>query len=134
LKDLTESTDSSSDYGRFVVEKTKRLINDIVKALKNAYKYNILIGWGTDVQLAAYQKFPGMEFQMRKELLNYANIDILKQATINSAKLIMKDDQIGSIKAGKYADLIVVNGDPVEDISMMYAPPVHVFKDGKLIR
>jgi len=134
LKDLTESTDSNSDYGSFVIEKTKRLTNDIVKALKNAYRYNILIGWGTDVQLAAYQKFPGAEFQMRKELLDYANIDILKQATINSARLIMKDDQIGSIKIGKCADLIVVNGDPVEDISVMYTPPVHVFKDGKLIR
>jgi imidazolonepropionase-like amidohydrolase len=134
LKKLTENTDTNSDYGSFVVEKTRRVMNDIVKALKNAYRYNILIGWGTDVPLAAYQKFPGAEFQMRKELLDYANIDILKQATINGARLIMKDDQIGSLKVGKCADLIVVNGDPVQDIRVMYTPPAHVFKDGKLIR
>jgi imidazolonepropionase-like amidohydrolase len=134
LKELTENTDSSTDYGSFVVEKTRRLMNDIAKALKNAYRYNILIGWGTDVPLAAYQKFPGEEFRMRKEFLDFANVDILKQATINSARLIMKDDQIGSIKVGKCADLIVVEGDPVQDISVMYTPPAHVFKDGKLIR
>ena len=134
LKDLIEHTDSGSDYGSFVIEKTKGLMDEVLKALKNAVRYNILIGWGTDVQLAMYQKFPGLEFQMRKELLDYANIDILKQATINSAKLMMLDDQIGSIKVGKCADLIVVNGDPVEDISLMYTPPAHVFKDGKQIR
>jgi len=134
LKDLIENTDSGSDYGSFVIEKTKRLMDDIVKSLKNAYRYNILIGWGTDVQLAVYQKFPGLEFQMRKEWLDYANIDILKQATINSAKLMMMEDQIGSIKVGKCADLIVVNGNPVEDMSVMYTPPAHVFKDGKRIR
>jgi len=82
----------------------------------------------------AYQKIPGEEFRMRKEFLDFANVDILKQATINSARLIMKDDQIGSIKVGKCADLIVVEGDPVQDISVMYTPPAHVFKDGKLIR
>jgi len=134
LRDITENTDSSSDYGSFVIEKTRRRMEEIAKALKNAYRYDILIGWGTDVQLAAYQKFPGMEFKMRKELLGYANTDILKQATLNSARLIMKDDQIGSIKVGKCADLIVVNGNPVEDISVMYTPPAHVFKDGKQIR
>lgn len=44
------------------------------------------------------------------------------------------DDKIGSIAAGKFADLIVVNGDPVNDITAMYQKPVHVFKDGVMIR
>jgi len=32
LKELTENTDSSTDYGSFVVEKTRRLMNDIAKS------------------------------------------------------------------------------------------------------
>lgn len=44
------------------------------------------------------------------------------------------DDKIGTVKEGKNADLIVVSGDPVEDITVMYSSPEHVIKGGRLIR
>ena len=62
------------------------------------------------------------------------NEDILKQATINSARIIRQDDRIGSLKAGKYADFVVVDGDPVADLSVMYKVPAHVIKGGTVIR
>lgn len=102
--------------------------------LANAYTHNILIGWGTDIALPQYQQTPFMEFQIRRECLKYSNIDILKQATINMARIMKKDDCLGSIKVGKYADLLVLDGDPTENISVMYHKPRHVFKDGVLIR
>ena len=117
-----------------MIQKVKDMIENIKVSLKNAYSHDIIIGWGTDVQLPGYQKNPYAEFQMRKELLDYENIDILKQVTINSAKLLMKDDKIGTVKEGKYADLIVVDGNPVEDINVMYTPPIHIIKDGILMR
>lgn len=78
--------------------------------------------------------YPGVEFCLRKEWLEYKNEDIIKQATINSAKLMYLDDKIGTVKEGKNADLIVVSGDPVEDITVMYSSPEHVIKGGRLIR
>lgn len=126
----------SENYTDFAeaADRTRKLRDNVIACLKNAYRHDILIGWGTDVHMATYQQNPGLEFQLRKEYLEYANVDILKQATINSAKLLMMEDQIGSVKVGKFADLIVVEGDPVEDISVMYQPPAHVIKEGKLIR
>lgn len=108
----------------------------IKSSLKNAYNNhkNILIGWGTDVSLELFSTDPMREFRLRKEYLDMANEDILKQATINSAKIIYKDNEIGSIKEGKYADFVVIDGDPVEDISVMYKIPAHVIKGGKVIR
>ena len=47
---------------------------------------------------------------------------------------INQGEKIGSVKAGKYADLIVVNGDPAADITAMYHKPVHVIKEGQMIR
>ena len=44
------------------------------------------------------------------------------------------EDEIGTVKEGKKADLIVVDKDPVEDITVMYKKPLHVFKGGKLVR
>ncbi|MGS0695806.1 amidohydrolase family protein [Shewanella sp. 0m-4] len=45
-----------------------------------------------------------------------SNLEVLKTATINPAKHFAMDHQIGSIKQGKLADLIVIDGNPLEDI------------------
>ncbi len=45
-----------------------------------------------------------------------SNLEVLKTATINPAKHFAMDHQLGSIKQGKLADLIVIDGNPLEDI------------------
>ncbi len=104
--------------------------------LKNAYENhkNILIGWGTDVSYDKFITDPMREFRLRKEYLDMSNEDILKQATINSAKIVYKDNEIGSVKEGKAADFVVIDGNPDEDITVMYSVPAHVIKGGKVIR
>lgn len=131
LHDLIES-----DYSEFpgAVKKINKLKDDVKTSLMNAANYDVVIGWGTDVSYASYKKNPGLEFKMRKEFLEYSNVDILKQATIKSAELLMMQDKIGTVKAGKQADLIVVDGDPLQDIRVMYAPPARVIKNGAFIR
>ena len=55
--------------------------------------------------------------------------EAIRVATLNGAKFLGVDDQIGSIAVGKRADLVVIDGDPssrVEDIEKMRI----VFKDG----
>ena len=41
----------------------------------------------------------------------------IKAATVHAAELLGWRDRIGSIEAGKFADVIAVNGDPLEDIT-----------------
>ena len=43
----------------------------------------------------------------------------LQAATINNAKLFGVEDMSGSLEAGKYADIIAVDGDPIADIGEM---------------
>ncbi|MGX9461417.1 amidohydrolase family protein [Shewanella sp. A14] len=45
-----------------------------------------------------------------------SNMEVLKTATINPATTFGMDHQLGSIKVGKLADLIVIDGDPLTDI------------------
>lgn len=106
----------------------------VIASLKNAYQHNILIGWGTDVIRDYYVDRPDTEFRLCKEWLEYSDEDIIKQATVNSARLMYMDDRIGTIKAGKDADVILVKGDPSRDIRVMYQKPLHVIKGGKLVR
>lgn len=117
-----------------VADHLSKLKDNVISCLKNAYRHDVQIGWGTDVTIGDYKAHPESEFKLRKEWLECKDEDIICQATINSAKLMRMDDRIGSIKVGKDADFIVVNGDPSEDITVMYNKPLHVIKKGVVIR
>lgn len=53
----------------------------------------------------------------------------IQSATMETAKLLRVEDKLGSIEAGKFADLIAVKGNPIEDISILENVEV-VIKDG----
>jgi imidazolonepropionase-like amidohydrolase len=59
----------------------------------------------------------------------FSPIQAIKIATLNGAIYLNKQDQIGSITAGKNADLVIVKGDPATTISDIEKVEV-VFKDG----
>lgn len=56
----------------------------------------------------------------------------VKSATIHSARSMGIDDQFGSLQAGKTADLVVVDGNPFEDISVIGKCVDALFMDGRL--
>jgi imidazolonepropionase-like amidohydrolase len=55
----------------------------------------------------------------------------VQSATIHAAELIRWDDRVGRIKPGYLADLMAVNGDPLQDIHLL-ENPVFVMKDGAI--
>ena len=59
------------------------------------------------------------------------NLEALKTATINPAKTFAVDHQLGSIKKGKLADLIVIDGNPLKDIRVT-DKVTHTMVNGKL--
>jgi imidazolonepropionase-like amidohydrolase len=60
-------------------------------------------------------------------------LEALRAATINGAELLGKSKDIGSIEAGKYADIVAVDGDPLTDISAM-EKVVFVMKGGEVYK
>ena len=46
-------------------------------------------------------------------------MEAISIGTLGSARLLKMDDRVGSLEAGKRADFIVVNGDPLADISIL---------------
>lgn len=113
------------------VLKVREKVHSCVKKIKD---YDILVGMGTDYYLSSYLVEPRMEFKVRKRDLGFSDLDILKQATINNAKLMGWEDKVGTIKPGKYADLITVNGNPAEDITVLYDLPEVVIKGGEVVK
>jgi hypothetical protein len=59
--------------------------------------------------------------------------DILRTATIQSARSMGVDAQSGSIRRGKIADLVVLEGDPLQDFHLIGKPVQALFMDGNLV-
>ena len=75
---------------------------------------------------------PGFGDQREIELLveaGFSPLAAIKIATLNGAVYLGRDRQIGSIAAGKNADLVVIKGDPTKQISDVENVEI-VFKDG----
>ena len=75
---------------------------------------------------------PGFGDQREIELLveaGFSPVEAIKIATLNGAVYMGKEKQIGSIAAGKNADLVVIKGDPSKQISDVEDVEI-VFKDG----
>jgi hypothetical protein len=59
--------------------------------------------------------------------------EAVKIATINSARSLGVKDEFGSIETGKTADLIILDGDPLEDFRLIGSRVDALFMDGKLV-
>lgn len=114
----------------FLIEKLQNMLNLSSKKLEVAYKEGFKLGFGTDCTAGSYQYENGIEFKYRKKLCHMNNIDILLQATKNNAEILGISNITGEIKEGLSADLILIDGNPDKDISVMYKKPDCVWSRG----
>jgi hypothetical protein len=109
-------------------EKERRYQSSFQAFLKMAgllYRAGVPLVVGSD-------SWPGIGFDRELELHVDAGIpaqQVLQDATINAARLMGEDALLGSVRAAKLADLVLVEGDPVADIGNMRRVKI-VMKDG----
>ncbi|MGD1701321.1 amidohydrolase family protein [Dapis sp. BLCC M229] len=122
-------------------ESKMRQVNEGSKNLvKWAKEYGVNVAWGTDLfgSLSKQAKQP-QEFLARAKV--YTPYEILKQVTSGNAELFLlsgnrhpyQEGSLGVIQEGAYADLLIVNGNPLENISLMADPDNNfkiIMKDG----
>lgn len=80
-----------------------------------------LIGMGDDAgfiyQMYGYGLIRGMELHQEA---GFIPVKIIQQATGNNAKILGQESKLGRVRAGWTADLIVVNGNPLDDLKVLY--------------
>ena len=123
--------ENNQDVSPELLEKSKVYSEIEIANINKAYEAGLKLGFGSDLDLVAFQTVPGYEFIARKEYFTFRDLDILLQATKNSAEIAGVSETRGTIKVGKLADLAVVDGKPDEDIYVMTKPTIHVFRNGK---
>ena len=92
----------------------KELANDLLpkQNLPRALKSGVKIAYGTDLGEGDH----AMEFGLL-EAGGMSPMDAILTATRNGADLIGASDQIGTVQAGRFADLVAVAGDPLKDVT-----------------
>ncbi len=86
------------------------------------------------VGIVTYDQRPAlvMEIRLMREI-GLTPVDALRTATANVAEVCGMGDQLGTLEAGKLADLIAVAGDPLQDLSALYDVRL-IMKDGVIVR
>ncbi len=92
-----------------------------------AYKAGVKIAFGTDASVYPHGQ-NGKEFGYMVEA-GMPAMAAIQAATVNAAALLKHDKELGSISAGKLADVVAVKGNPLNDISLMTRVSF-VMKDG----
>ncbi|MBM7517098.1 metal-dependent hydrolase family protein [Nocardioides nitrophenolicus] len=94
----------------------------------------VKVGFGTDL-LAGFYPQQSREFQIRREV--FTPLEILRQATSVGAEVLMQEGRLGCVRPDAYADLIVVDGDPLADIGLLAAGGHHldlIVRGGEIVK
>jgi imidazolonepropionase-like amidohydrolase len=118
-------------YSDEVLQKTE-MTNDAQREnFAKAVKAGVKIAYGTDSGIYPHgMNAKNLAFHVR---FGQTPMEAIQSATISSARLLGWDDRVGSLRAGRYADLIAVDGDPLADVTVLEDIPF-VMKGGDIVK
>lgn len=130
-KFVAEMAEIDGYFSETVRQKAREIGPVIQDTFARAYEEGVLIVFGTDSGVSPHGD-NAKEFGYMVEA-GMPEIEALTSAMMPGAILLDRAADLGSIEAGKFADIIAVPGDPTSDISLM--EQVHfVMKDGRIYR
>jgi imidazolonepropionase-like amidohydrolase len=103
-------------------------------ALQEFAKRGGLIGCGDDAGFI-YQMYGfGLirELELHQEA-GFQPLIVIQQATANNAKILGEETRIGRVRIGYLADILVVNGNPLENLKVLYPGGFDDLRDGKVV-
>ena len=123
--------------------KQRKAQEGIDNLMKLAKKYKPKIAIGTDLVGVASEKYK-QAYELTNRLKWFTPFEILKQATANNAELMSWSGprnpypgKLGLIEEGAYADILLVNGNPLEKLELFNNPEENlalIMKDGKIYK
>jgi imidazolonepropionase-like amidohydrolase len=128
-KSVADSAKIKGYFPPVIARKAVEVGTLIQQTFGKAYKAGVKIAFGTDAGVYAHgQNYK--EFQYMVEA-GMPPMEAIKAATTSAADLLGISDKTGSISKGKFADIIAVDGNPLEDIRTM-KNVTFVMKEGKI--
>ena len=107
----------AAEYGMTadMLAKNDLVIDGGLRSLEICRRAGVPVAYGSDL-LGALQVDQSREFLLRREVV--APIEIVRSATTVGAKVLRQEGKLGTLKSGAFADLILVDGDPLKDLAL----------------
>jgi imidazolonepropionase-like amidohydrolase len=115
-------------------EKAEYAFRQAISGLDLMRSAGVKLCYGTDLLGSTYVQ-QCREFTLRSEV--FTPLELLRQATSIPAEMMQMEGKLGCIKPGALADLIVVDGDPLKDISLVAGDGKHlraIVREGELVK
>lgn len=112
LKNDPETLEMSSE----TLDKLNVVHQAMFESLSNCVDAGVKLGFGTDL-LGNLHPRQAHEFLLRREVS--PAIDVLRSATRINADILQMTDKLGCIKPDAYADILVLDGNPIESLSVL---------------
>ena len=106
-----------NNYPPESIAKIEQVRSAGLEAIKIARCKGVKIGFGTDLLGVEGQRWQAKEFVIRAAAEE--SFDTIYSATVINAEILNQAGKLGVIAPGAYADLVVVDGDPLQDISIL---------------
>jgi len=114
----------------FMVEKARVVMPAARQNIARAFKAGVKVAFGTDAAVYPHG-LNAREFAIMVKL-GMTPMQSIQAATTNAADLLGWSDRVGSIAAGRFADIVAVSGDPVADVTQLERM-VFVMKGGQVV-
>ena len=98
-----------------MLAKNDLVIDGGLRSLEICKRAGVPVGYGTDL-LGALQVEQSREFTIRSEVMS--PIEIIRAATTIGARIVRQEGKLGTLKAGAYADLLLIDGDPLKNLGL----------------
>jgi imidazolonepropionase-like amidohydrolase len=105
-----------------------------MSVVEQAHRAGIPMAYGTDL-IGTLHRRQSEEFELRADLV--PAVDLVRSVTVTGAALIRREHEIGRVANGYMADLIAVEGNPLEDIRVLANPQRNlklIIKGGQVVR
>lgn len=111
----------AADFGMppEMLEKNELVIDGGLRSLEICKRAGVPVAYGSDL-LGQLQVDQSREFVIRSQVLS--PLEIIRQATLVGAQVVRREGELGCLRPGAYADLLVVDGDPLKDIGIFQKP------------
>jgi imidazolonepropionase-like amidohydrolase len=114
-----------------MVEKMKTVLPIARQNVAHAFQSGVKVAFGTDAAVYPHG-MNAREFAVMVKL-GMTPLASIQAATVNAADLLGWSDRVGTLEAGKFADLIAVEGDPLSDVRLLESVKF-VMKGGEVVK
>jgi imidazolonepropionase-like amidohydrolase len=124
----------SADMPPWAAEKAHGAEEEALRSLERCHRAGVKLGLGTDL-IGSFHGSESNELLLRAKV--GGTLETLRSATSINAAVLNHADTLGAIRVGCYADLLVVDGNPLEDLRLLTDPErgiAVVLKGGRLAR